>query len=651
MRVVSIIKEILSLAEPGFSHPSKKSPSSSSSAYLVTHSACKDVILDSGAGRHIHNTASHFSSVRPCSPQTLTGFTGKRLTISTCGTVGNFTNVLLVPSSHASVRSVGAALDARGGQIVFSATSVSYVSPDGNSTVIGHRTNYCLYALKPGAIPPPASNMPVLIAAPVQVRREAIHRLHQSLAHASIERMRYIIKNCPALCGSLTTRDLALFTTCPACNVGKCRAARRPKSTSTRSTLVGYRLHADTTGTIRPSTRGGFAKALIVVDDASRWIFVQLLRTNTMQEVSQKFEIILRAASGDAHVLRTRVVRSDNGTEFVNSAMSTLFAQAGIQHERTCPHTSHQNGVAERAIGRLMPVVRTVVADASADPTFWGEAMMTAAHVVNRMPTSANTNHMSPFQVRFNRIPSITHFQPWGITAYVRRTSQQTKVMPRADVGMFVGYGHDVTKEKGWRVYLPRKKAVVTSTSVAFHRSLAESIQQRDASLRSTSLPQQHHVAQPIAIPYPLPSVPAVPAVPVPAPAPVPLPASPPVPQVPSPASVQHPICQRSTTGPAIQPQVVQTQHDTNRRITRSMARERPPAASWADVVSKADKDIAKAQPVSRPPGRPPKNHNWDSDKGEYVPVNVVKTPSMNHAWILAALNSDLVSAHKTPTS
>ena len=185
---------------------------------------------------------------------------------------------------------------------------------------------------------------------------------------------------------------------------------------------------------------------------------------------------------------------------------------------------------------------------------------------------------------------------------------------------------------------------------MAFHRSLAESIQQLDASLRSGSLPQQHHVAQPVAIPYPLPSAPAVPATPIPAPAPVPLPASPPVAQVPSPPPVQHPICQRATTGPAIQPQVVQDQHEDNRRITRSMARAHPPAASWSDVVSKADDDIAKAQPVSRPPGRPPKNHNCDSVKGEYVPINVVKSPSMNRAWILTALNSDLVSEHKTPT-
>ena len=623
----------------------------SSSAYLITHSACNDIIIDSGAGRHIHNHSSHFSTVRPCTPQTLTGFTGKKLTISTCGQVGNFTNVLLVPTAHASVRSVSAALDARGGKFIFTASAVTYEAPDGKATTIGHRTSYGLYALNAGAMPPPQRCVPTYIAAPIQVRRESIHRLHQSLAHAGIERMRYAIKNCPTIAGSLTTRDLALFTTCPACQVGKCRSARAPKSTPTRSTLVGYRLHADTTGVIRPSTQGGFVRALIVVDDASRWIFVQLLQTVTMEEMCTKFEIILRDVASGAHILPTRVVRSDNGTEFLNSAMSTLFTRAGIQHERTCPHTSHQNGVAERAIGKIMPVVRTMIADASANPTFWGEAMMAATHVVNRMPTTTNANNMSPYQVRFNRVPSIAHFQPWGITAYVRRNSQQTKVMPRADAGMFVGYGHDVTKQKGWRVYLPHKRTVVTSTSVAFHRSLSESVQQRPSSLRSTSLPVQHNVAQPLATPYPLPPVSSITA-PV---TPPPPPASP-VPHsaasvVTPPAPQNHPICQRATTGPTISPQVAQQQHATTRRITRSMARENSRPASWSDVVTKADEDIQSAQPASRPPGRPPKNHNWDPRKGQYVPINIVKTPSLNRAWVLTAVNSDLVSDHKTPTT
>lgn len=123
--------------------------------------------------------------------------------------------------------------------------------------------------------------------------------------------------------------------------------------------------------------------------------------TRTMREVSQRLQVALRRIAGDEHVLRTRVVRTDNGTEFVNSEVSELFAQAGIIHERTCPHTSHQNGVAERSIGKIMPIVRTMIADASMDPDFWGEAMMSAAHVLNRIPTSSNNDNASPFHVRF----------------------------------------------------------------------------------------------------------------------------------------------------------------------------------------------------------------------------------------------------------
>ena len=73
-----------------------------------------------------------------------------------------------------------------------------------------------------------------------------------------------------------------------------------------------------------------------------------------MREVAAALHSVLVNVAGDAHVLRTSVLRTDNGTEFINSAVASLLANAGIRHERTCPHTSHQNGVAERAIGKTM---------------------------------------------------------------------------------------------------------------------------------------------------------------------------------------------------------------------------------------------------------------------------------------------------------
>ena len=149
---------------------------------------------------------------------------------------------------------------------------------------------------------------------------------------------------------------------------------------------------ADTTGVIRPSSTGGYKRAIIVVDDTSRWIFVVLLRTVTMQETAVALRKVLYTVAADAHILRTQVIHTDNDTEFINSEVQSLIAQAGIRHERTCPNTSHQNGVAERAIGKLMSVVRTMISAAVTLPTLWGEAIHAAAHVINRMPCSSNAH-------------------------------------------------------------------------------------------------------------------------------------------------------------------------------------------------------------------------------------------------------------------
>ena len=621
---------------------------------LVTHAASSDVILDTGAARHLHNKRHDFIRLHQCHPQVLAGFMGKTVTVNQSGFVDGFSDVLFMPKSTASVRSVGFALDRRGGSVTFTRTKAIYNSNSGAQIVIARRNNIGLYSVIPGSMP---TGHPILISVPVQVRREAIHRLHQCLAHASIEKMRYIMKKFPQVCGSLTTRDLALFTTCPACRMGKSRKAPRPKSTYTRSTLFGHRLHADTTGVIRPATTAGYRRALIMVDDASRWIFVKLLRTASMHETAAAVTQVLHDAAADAHVLRTQIVRTDNGTEFINSAVQQLFAQSGIRHERTCPHTSHQNGVAERSIGKLMPVVRTMIAAASARPTLWGEAIHAAAHVLNRMPCSSNNDDASPYQIRFAREPRIDHLQPWGITAYVRRTGQQSKVHARADPGVLVGYGHEVTGQKGWRIELPSLRKVITSSSVSFDVSLEESVQRRGIHQQSTTLPQIQDI-DPAADPTTV----TQPAAAPPAPDFATVSQSPTVQSLPAPISAPatvtpHPICQRPTSGAPIQPSQLADQATTykasppSRPFTRSLAKTNT-GASWSDVVSKADKDInsANTPPFPRPRGRPPSNHSWDPTKGEYVPTNpILSSASSNKAWIFAAMQSDLVSEHETP--
>ena len=42
-------------------------------------------------------------------------------------------------------------------------------------------------------------------------------------------------------------------------------------------------------------------------------------------------------------------MKSDNGTEFVNSDMSSLLQDTFIAQQTTSPHTPHQSGIAERS--------------------------------------------------------------------------------------------------------------------------------------------------------------------------------------------------------------------------------------------------------------------------------------------------------------
>lgn len=410
----------------------------------------------------------------------------------------------------------------------------------------------------------------------------------------------------------------------------------------------------DTTGIIKPSTRGGYRRALIAVDDASRWIFVVLLKSATAVETCATIRRILQTVASDAHVLKTQIVRSDNGTEFVNTEVRQLFVQAGIKHEKSCPHTSNQNGVAERAIGRLMPIVRTMIAAAFALPTLWGESLHAACHVINRMPCSSNEGDASPFQVRYGRQPSLQHLQPWGITAYVRRTAPQSKILQRADPGMLVGYGHDLTNQKGWRILLHSLRKVVTSVNVTFDTNLDHSVRRRNPQLRSVMLPECTTLT---------PNVITQPAFPMASPPPPPLPLSaapayvPPIitkPVLPSDTGPKTTIVKREDDEEAAP--VVTEPAQPRRPFTRSQAASGANLrvkSSWADVMTKADEEISASQPpFTRPRGRPPSNHYWDEQKGEYVPTNpVLTTPTTQRAWILAAIKSDLVADHRTPTT
>jgi transposase InsO family protein len=53
-----------------------------------------------------------------------------------------------------------------------------------------------------------------------------------------------------------------------------------------------------------------------------------------------------------------QIIRTDNGTEYVNNEFGSFLSEKGILHQTSCPDTLPQNGVAERKNRHLLKVAR-----------------------------------------------------------------------------------------------------------------------------------------------------------------------------------------------------------------------------------------------------------------------------------------------------
>ena len=77
-------------------------------------------------------------------------------------------------------------------------------------------------------------------------------------------------------------------------------------------------------------------------------------------------------------------LRTDRGGEY----MDTLyFLSVGIIHEMTAPYTPQQNGISERKNRVLKEMVNSMLSFSGLSQGFWGEAMLTACYLLNRVPT------------------------------------------------------------------------------------------------------------------------------------------------------------------------------------------------------------------------------------------------------------------------
>ena len=193
---------------------------------------------------------------------------------------------------------------------------------------------------------------------------------------------------------------------------------------------------------------------LTLVDDATNKMFTYFFKSKS--EVSEAF-IDFKDEVKNQTGLTIKRFRSDNGTEFVNEKMKSLFKKCGIIHQRSVAYTPQQNGKAERANRTIVERARSMLADAGLPKTFWAEAANTAVYLINRSPTKSQ--EVTPEEAWSNVKPDLFHLRIFGSDIEFMTPKQKRKKWDHKSCksGIFIGYPEHT---KGYRVYDMESKQV-----------------------------------------------------------------------------------------------------------------------------------------------------------------------------------------------
>ena len=161
-------------------------------------------------------------------------------------------------------------------------------------------------------------------------------------------------------------------------------------------------------------TKGGKKYFMTLIDDSTRYCYVYLL--NTKDEALHYFKIY-KAEVENQLEKKIKRVRSDRGGEYFSNEFDSFCAEHGIIHERTPPYSPQSNGVAERKNRTLTDLVNAMLDTSGLSKAWWGEAILTSCHVLNKVPTK--DNEVTPYEQWSKRRTTLSYLRTWGCLAKV----------------------------------------------------------------------------------------------------------------------------------------------------------------------------------------------------------------------------------------
>jgi len=409
-------------------------------------------ILDSGASRHVTGASGEFASYTPFSPtskETIQTADGTAQPVR-CTPSITLSSVLYVPSFPVNLVSLSSLVDHMDCRVTLDRENCLIEDrKTGRMLGSGIRRNGLWFLDRRTD-----KSCTALVVTSEEEAKVILQ--HCRLGHMSFETM------CKASPNIMSKVDKSKLV-CDACEFGK--HTRAPYiSRGLRSTLPFALVHSDV-WTSPVVSISGMKYFVTFIDCYSRMTWIYLMRHKT--EVLKCFKDFYACVKNQFNT-QVRVIRTDNGTEYVNNEFANFLSAEGILHQTSCPDTPPQNGVAERKNRHLLEVARSLMYTMNVPKFLWSEAVLTATYLINRIPSRV-LQMKTPYEMLFGKNEFIVPPKVFGCTCFVRDHRPSVgKLDPRAVKCIFVGYS---SVQKGYKCWSPSERRLFVSIDVTFRES------------------------------------------------------------------------------------------------------------------------------------------------------------------------------------
>ena len=440
-------------------------------------------VIDSGCSSHLTYDRSAFVNYKSFSPTILdlgadstaqiVGQGDINIEVQVKGKLRNCTikNVKHVPSLRYQLLSVSC-MAKLGVKTMFDSSGASLVrSYDGHLLATGSVTPNGLYLLDAG--PPKTSTDTALLA--------SLGLWHRRLAHVNTAGIKSMADH--GVVKGIRYKPTPL-SDCVGCILGKSHRSPIPKSSPSRASRVLELVHSDVLGPVEVPSVGGARYIITFIDDYSNWTVGYTMRNKSeslarfkdykayaerhTNQALERLQVNEYRSTGDDSTdpMKLKILRSDNGGEYLSNEFKHYLCENGIKHELTVAYTPQQNGVAERMNRTLFDLVRSMIHFKRVDKRFWAEAFATAVYVRNRVTSRALPPNTTPYHFWHGKAPDLSHTRVFGSECwYVVPRKKVKKLDARAREATMMGYS---SQSKGYKLWDIESKKFVVSRDVTF---------------------------------------------------------------------------------------------------------------------------------------------------------------------------------------